>query len=47
MYSFFKGLAFTSEYKRILDFCIYLKKKIAGDILVTTDVHDERCLLRE
>lgn len=42
-----KECAFTSEYKKILDFCIYLKKKIEGDILITTDVHDEICLLRE
>lgn len=42
-----KEYAFTSEYKKILDFCIYLKKKIGDDILVTTDVHDEICLLKE
>lgn len=39
--------ASTYEYKKILNFCIYLKKKVEGDILVTTDVHDEICLLKE
>ena len=42
-----KEEATTYEYKKILDFCIQLKKKVEGDILVTTDVHDEICLLNE
>lgn len=33
-------------YKEIINFCIYLKGKIDSDILVTSDVHDDICLLK-
>lgn len=42
-----KEEASIDKYKKILDFCIYLKKNIEGDILVTSDVHNEICLLRK
>lgn len=42
-----KEYASIDEYKKILDFCIHLKKKVKSDILVTTDVHDEICLLKK
>ena len=40
-----KEEAFIDEYKKNLDFCIYLKGKVEGDILVTSDVHDDICFL--
>lgn len=34
-------------YKLIIEFCKYLKTKIESDILVTSDVHNDICLLKE
>lgn len=34
-------------YRKILDFCFYLKEVVECNILVTSDVHDEICLLEE
>ena len=34
-------------YKGIINFCIYLKEKIDSDMLLTSDVHDDICLLKE
>lgn len=42
-----KEEASIDKYKEIINFCIYLKEKIEGDILITTDVHDEICLLKK
>lgn len=42
-----KGESSIDKYKRIIDFCIYLKKNLSGDILVTSDAHSEICLLKE
>lgn len=33
--------------KRIINFCIYLKEKIDSDLLLTSDMHDDICLLKE
>ena len=33
-------------YKEIINFCICLKGEIDSDILVTSDVHDDICLLK-
>ena len=33
-------------YRDIICFCIYLKGKIDSDILVTSEVHDDICLLK-
>ena len=33
-------------YKDIICFCIYLRGKIDSDILVTSEVHDDICLLK-
>lgn len=41
-----KEEATIDSYKEIIRFCIYLNKKIDSDILVTSDVHDEICLLK-
>lgn len=38
--------ATIDEYKKIVDFCIYYKERVEGDVLITSDVHDEICLLR-
>lgn len=40
-----KEEASIDNYKEIISFCIYLKEKIDSDILVTSDVHDDICLL--
>lgn len=42
-----KEESYIDEYKKIIDFCIYIRDKIEGDILVTSDVYDEICLLKE
>lgn len=42
-----KEEASIEKYKRIIEFCIYLKNNLKGDILVTSDVHNEICLLTE
>lgn len=34
-------------YKKIINFCIYIRSKIESDILVTSDAHDEICLLKK
>lgn len=40
-----KEEATINNYKEIINFFIYLKEKIDSDILVTSDVHDDICLL--
>lgn len=40
-----KEEASIDNYREIISFCIYLKEKVDSDILVTSDVHDEICLL--
>ena len=42
-----KENATTDIYKIIIEFCKYLKTKIKSDILVTSDVHNDICLLKE
>lgn len=42
-----KEEASIDKYKRIIGFFIYLKEKIDSDILVTSDAHNEICLLEE
>lgn len=32
--------------RMVVDFCIYLRRHIECDILVTSDMHDEICLLK-
>ena len=39
--------AIIDTYKIIIEFCKYLKTKMGSDILVTSDVHNDICLLRE
>ena len=39
--------AAIDTYKIIVEFCKYLKTKMESDILVTSDVHNDICLLRE
>ncbi len=34
------------DFAVILQFCKYLRKKIDSDILITSDVHDEICLMK-
>lgn len=41
-----KELASVDIYKEIINFCICLKKEIESDILITSDVHDDICLLK-
>lgn len=41
-----KEEATIDKYKEIIRFCIYLNENIDSDILVTSDVHDEICLLK-
>ena len=40
-----KEEATIDNYKEIINFCIYLKEKIDSNILVTSDAHDDICLL--
>ena len=42
-----KENASIDEYKKIIAFFIYIKEKIDSDILVTSDIHDDICLLVE
>lgn len=42
-----KQYAVIDTYKNIVEFCIYLRFKIQSDILVTSEVHDDICLLKE
>lgn len=42
-----KEKASVDRYKEIINFYICLRKKINSDILVTSDVHDDICLLKE
>lgn len=42
-----KEHAFTDKYKEIIRFLIYLKGKINSDILITSDVHNDICLLQD
>ena len=42
-----KSDATIDTYKNIIEFCIYLRVKIKSDILVTSEVHDDICLLKE
>ncbi|MCM1113250.1 MAG: hypothetical protein NC399_08370 [Muribaculum sp.] len=42
-----KENATIDTYKIIIEFCKYLKTKIESDILVTSDVHNDICLLKE
>ena len=41
-----KEEATIDTYKEIISFCIYLNGKIDSDILITSDVHDDICLLK-
>lgn len=34
-------------YKKIIDFCIFLKSKITSNLLLTSDVHNEICFIYE
>lgn len=42
-----KETSSTAEYKEIIKFCKYLKKKIDSSVLITSDMHDEICYLKE
>lgn len=37
----------TDEYKEIINFCEFLNEKIDSSILITSDMHDEICFLKE
>lgn len=41
-----KEKASIDTYKEVISFCIRLKDKVDSDILVTSDVHDDICLLK-
>ena len=41
-----KEEATIDTYKEIISFCIYLNGKIDSDILITSDAHDDICLLK-
>lgn len=40
-----KEEATIENYREIINFCFYLRKRIDSDILVTSDVHNDICLL--
>ena len=42
-----KEEASIDKYKKIIRFLIYLKEKINSDILITSDVHNDICLLQD
>jgi len=42
-----KENASIDKYKEVIRFFIYLKEKINSDILITSDVHDDICLLQD
>lgn len=39
--------AIIDTYKNIIEFRIYLRTKIQSDILITSEVHDDICLLKK
>ena len=39
--------ATAALYKEIVDFCIFVREQVDSDILVTSDVHGEVCLLEK
>ncbi|MCM1091552.1 MAG: hypothetical protein NC092_05700 [Butyrivibrio sp.] len=41
-----KEKATIDQYKKIIRFLIYIKQKINSDILITSDVHNDICLLK-
>lgn len=42
-----KENASVDKYKEIIRFLIYIKEKINSDILITSDVHNDICLLQD
>lgn len=42
-----KSESSIDTYKEIINFCIYIRKRIGGDILITSDIHDDICLLKK
>ena len=42
-----KENASVDKYKEIIRFLIYIKRKINSDILITSDVHNDICLLQD
>lgn len=42
-----KDLALKNEYRKIICFCIYLGNEINSDMLITSDVYDDICLLEK
>lgn len=42
-----KEEATMDKYKKIIGFLIHLKEKINSDILITSDIHNDICLLRD
>jgi len=40
-----KEKATIDNYRELINFCFYLKERIDSDILVTSDVHNDICLL--
>ena len=42
-----KSESSIDTYKEIINFCIYIRKRIEGDILITSDIHDDICLLKK
>ena len=47
IFDIMKEEASIDKYKTIINFCVYLKQKIESAILITSDVYDEICLLKE
>lgn len=41
-----KEYASVDTYKTIIEFCKHLKTKIESDILITSDMHNDMCLLK-
>lgn len=37
----------VDRYIEIINFCIYLGRRVRSDILVTSDAHNEMCLIKE
>lgn len=42
-----KESASKEKYREVIRFLIYLKEKINSDILITSDVHNDICLLQD
>ncbi len=47
IFDIYKEYGTTENFIKIIKFCIYVRKKIKSDILLTSDLHNDICLLKK